>query len=138
MSTIAKSTIVTGSSQGIGAAVAQRLAQDGWAVTINFVGNEAPALDLVKRIEAGGGRAIAVRADVSDPGQVSQLFDATEQAFGGVDALVNNAGIVKLASIVDTDDETFDRHVAVNLKGVFNGLREGGRRIRDGGRIVSF
>lgn len=133
-----KSVIVTGSSQGIGAAVAERLAQDGWAVTVNFAGNAAPALDLVERIEAAGGQAIAVKADVSDPSQVAQLFDATEQAFGGVDALVNNAGIMKLTSIVDTDDDTFDRHVAVNLKGVFNGLREGGRRIRDGGRIVSF
>lgn len=138
MSATAKSVIVTGSSQGIGAAVAERLAQDGWAVTINFAGNEAPALDLVKRIEAAGGHAIAVKADVSDPAQVAQLFDSTEQAFGGVDALVNNAGIMKLTLIVETDDETFDRHVAVNLKGVFNCLREGGRRIRDDGRIVSF
>ncbi|AHE55386.1 SDR family oxidoreductase [Sphingomonas sanxanigenens] len=133
-----RSVIVTGSSQGIGAAVVERLARDGWAVTINFSGNEKPAIELAQRIQASGGSAIAVKADVRDPAQVVQLFDATEQAFGGVDAIVNNAGIMHLARIVETDDATFDRHVAINLKGVFNCLREGGKRIRDGGRIVSF
>ena len=138
MANATRSAIITGSSQGIGAAVAERLARDGWAVTINFSGNEAPAIALAQRIEAAGGNVIAVKADVSDPAQVAQLFDATEQAFGGVDAIVNNAGIMQLTKIVETDDATFDRHVAINLKGVFNCLREGGRRIRDGGRIVSF
>lgn len=133
-----RSAIVTGSSGGIGAAVAERLARDGWAVTINYSGSEAPAQVLAQRIEAAGGQAIAVKADVSDPAAVAALFDRTEQAFGGVDALVNNAGIMKLAPLAETDDALFDRHVAVNLKGVFNCLREGARRIRDGGRIVSF
>lgn len=133
-----RSVIVTGSSQGIGAATAERLARDGWSVTINYAGSEGPANDLAERIGAAGGRAIAVKADVSRASEVAQLFDATEQAFGGIDALVNNAGIMKLAPIAQTDDETFDRHLAINLKGVFNCLREGARRIRDGGRIVSF
>jgi 3-oxoacyl-[acyl-carrier protein] reductase len=130
--------IVTGSSQGIGAAVVERLARDGFAVTVNYAGNEAPARALADRITAAGGRAIAVRADVGDPAAVARLFDETEQAFGGVDALVNNAGIMTLSPIAQTDDAVFDRHIAVNLKGVFNGLREGARRIREGGRIVSF
>jgi 3-oxoacyl-[acyl-carrier protein] reductase len=130
--------IVTGSSRGIGAAVVERLARDGLAVTVNYAGNEAPAQALAERIAAAGGRAIAVRADVSDPAAVARLFDETEQAFGGVDALVNNAGIMTLSPIAQTDDAVFDRHIAVNLKGVFNGLREGARRIREGGRIVSF
>jgi 3-oxoacyl-[acyl-carrier protein] reductase len=138
MASANRSVIVTGSSQGIGAAVAERLAQDGWAVTINFSGNEAPAIALAQKIQADGGAAIAVKADVSDSRQVKELFDVTEQSFGGVDAIVNNAGIMQLSRIIDTDDATFDRHIAVNLKGVFNCLREGGRRIRDGGRIVSF
>jgi 3-oxoacyl-[acyl-carrier protein] reductase len=138
MASSSRSVIVTGSSQGIGAAVAERLARDGWAVTINFSGNEAAAIAVAQKIDSSGGNAIAVKADVSDPTQVGQLFDATEQAFGGVDAIVNNAGVMQLSKIVDTDDATFDRHVAVNLKGVFNCLREGGRRIRDGGRIVNF
>jgi 3-oxoacyl-[acyl-carrier protein] reductase len=134
----AGSVIVTGSSQGIGAAIVERLAGDGWAVTINYSGSEVPANALVERIETAGGRAIAVKADVSNPTEVSELFDEAEHAFGGVDALVNNAGIMKLAPIAETDDAMFDRHLAVNLKGVFNCLREGARRIRDGGRIVSF
>lgn len=132
------SVIVTGSSQGIGAAIAERLARDGWSVTINYSGSEQPAKALVDTIAAAGGKAIAVKADVSVPERVAALFDETEQAFGGVDALVNNAGIMKLAAIAETDDALFDRHLAINLKGVFNCLREGARRIREGGRIVSF
>ena len=133
-----KGVIVTGASGGIGGAVAERLAADGWAVTINYAGSEAPAQALADKIVAGGGQAIAVKADVSDPAAVAALFNQTERAFGGVDALVNNAGIMKVAPLADTDDALFDQHVAVNLKGVFYCLREGARRIREGGRIVSF
>ncbi len=103
-----------------------------------FGQREQPAKALVDTIAAAGGKAIAVKADVSVPERVAALFDETEQAFGGVDALVNNAGIMKLAAIAETDDALFDRHLAINLKGVFNCLREGARRIREGGRIVSF
>lgn len=138
MASNGRSVIVTGSSQGIGAAIATRLAQDGWSVTINYSGNEEPANALAEQILSAGGQAIAVKADVSIPACVEELFDETGHAFGGVDALVNNAGIMKLAPIAETDDDLFDRHVAINLKGVFNCLREGARRIRDGGRIVSF
>jgi 3-oxoacyl-[acyl-carrier protein] reductase len=133
-----RSVIVTGSSQGIGAAIAERLATDGWLVTINYSGNEAAANALVDKIVAAGGRAIAVKADVSISACVVELFDEATMAFGGVDAIVNNAGIMKLAPIAETDDELFDRHLAINLKGVFNCMREGARRIREGGRIVSF
>jgi len=133
-----KVAIVTGASGGIGAAVVERLARDGFAVTINYSGNETPARTLANKIATAGGRAIAVRADVSDPAVFAKLFDETERAFGGVDALVNNAGIMKLKPIAEADDAFFDAHIAVNLKGVFNGLREGARRIRQGGRIVSF
>jgi 3-oxoacyl-[acyl-carrier protein] reductase len=138
MATQVRSAIVTGSSQGIGAAVAERLAADGWAVTINYSGNAEAAEALAGGILARGGRAIAVKADVSDPAAVARLFDETEDAYGGVDALVNNAGIMKLAPLAETDDALFDQHLAVNLKGVFNCLREGARRIREGGRIVNF
>ncbi|MCQ8240022.1 SDR family oxidoreductase [Rhizosaccharibacter radicis] len=133
-----RSVIVTGSSTGIGAAIAERLATDGWAVTVNYSGNEAAAEALRNKLVAAGGRAIAVRADVSNPAEVEELFGKTEAAFGGIDALVNNAGIMKLAPIAQTTDELFDRHLAINLKGVFNCLRAGARRIRQGGRIVSF
>ena len=130
--------IVTGASRGIGAAVAERLAADGFTVVINFSGDVASAETLAHKIEAKGGRAIAVKADVSDPDAVHTMFDAAERAFGGIDVLVNNAGIMRLAKVADSDDALFDRQVAVNLKGSFNAMREAARRLRDGGRIVNF
>lgn len=133
-----RTAIVTGSSRGIGAAVAQRLAKDGLAVVVNYAGDAKPAEALVRGIEDAGGKGISVRADVSDPAAVRRMFDAAERTFGGVDVLVNNAGIMQLAPIAEADDAFFDRHIAINLKGVFNGLREAARRIRSGGRIVSF
>ena len=134
----AKVAIVTGASRGIGAAVAERLAKDGFSVVINYSGDAKPAEALAQKIEAAGGRALTAKADVSDPAAVRGLFDAAETAFGGVDVLVNNAGIMTLSSLADTDDAAFDRLVSVNLKGVFNTLREAARRLRDGGRIVNF
>jgi 3-oxoacyl-[acyl-carrier protein] reductase len=130
--------IVTGASRGIGAAVAERLAGEGFTVVINYSASAGPAETLVREIEAKGGRALAARADVSDPGAMRGMFDAAERAFGGVDVLVNNAGIMKLAKIADSDDALFDQQIAVNLKGSFNGMREAAQRLRDGGRIVNF
>src|SRR5271155_500954 len=128
-----KVAIVTGASRGIGAAVAERLAHDGFTVVVNYSGNQAAAEALVRKIEAAGARALSARADVADPAAVARLFDAAETAFGGVDVLVNNAGIMKLAPLADSDDALFDSQVAVNLKGAFNGLREASRRLRNGG-----
>ncbi len=133
-----KSAIITGSSKGIGAAVAQRLAADGLAVVINYSSSADAADALVSEIQAAGGTAVAIKADVSDPVAVEELFDQTEQAFGGVDVLVNNAGIMKLAPLAETSDELFDQTIAINLKGAFNGMREAAKRLREGGRIVSF
>ena len=130
--------IVTGSSKGIGAAVAERLARDGMAVVVNYASGAQAADALVAKIKATSATAIAVGADVSDPAAVARLFDQATDAFGGVDVLVNNAGIMKLKPVVETEDALFDQHVAINLKGTFNGLREAARRMRDGGRIVSF
>ena len=138
MSTSSKVAIVTGASRGIGAAIAQRLAQDGMNVLVNFAGNAAEAETLVREIEKAGGRAITAQADVSDSAAVARMFDAAEAAYGGVDVLVNNAGIMKLATLAETDDALFDSQVAINLKGTFNTLREAAKRLRDGGRIVNF
>ncbi|SCK12043.1 3-oxoacyl-[acyl-carrier protein] reductase [Variovorax sp. HW608] len=137
MSTHQKVAIVTGASRGIGAAISERLARDGFTVALNFAGKAAEAEQLVRKIEAAGGRAITAQADVSDPAAVVRMFDAAEAAFGGVDVLVNNAGIMKLASLADSHDALFDSQVAVNLKGTFNTLRQAARRLRDGGRIVN-
>ncbi len=130
--------IVTGSSKGIGAAVAERLARDGLAVVVNYAGGAQQAEALASRITEAGGQAIAVQADVSDPAAMTALFDRAIAAFGAVDVQVNNAGIMKLKPVAETEDAVFDQHVAINLKGTFNGLREASRRMRDGGRIVSF
>ena len=133
-----KVALVTGASRGIGMAIAERLARDGFRLIINYSENATPAEALVRKLEESGGHAIAVKADISDSSAVRQMFGAAEAAFGGVDVLVNNAGIMALASIAETDDASFDRHVAVNLKGTFNTLREAAKRLRNGGRIVNF
>jgi 3-oxoacyl-[acyl-carrier protein] reductase len=133
-----KVAIITGASRGIGAAVAERLAKDGFTVVINYSGDTKSAEALARKIEGNGGRALTARADVSDPNAVRGMFDAAETAFGGVDVLVNNAGIMKLAKIADSDDAMFDQQIAINLKGSFNAMREAARRLRDGGRIVNF
>lgn len=130
--------IVTGASRGIGAAVAERLAADGFTVIINYSGDATSAGALARRIEGKGGRALTVQADVSDAQAVRRMFDSAEAAFGGVDVLVNNAGVMTLARLADADDATFERHVAVNLKGTFNTLREAANRLRAGGRIINF
>jgi 3-oxoacyl-[acyl-carrier protein] reductase len=132
-----KVAIVTGASGGIGGAVAERLARDGFTVVVNYAGKAQPAEDLVRQIEAAGGKAVAHQADIAAPEAVRKMFEATQTAFGGVDVLINNAGIMKLATIADSDDALFDSQIAVNLKGTFNTLREAARRLRDGGRIVN-
>ena len=133
-----KTAIVTGASRGIGAAIADRLARDGFAVVVNYAGSETEARAVVAGIEAAGGRGMIAQADVADAAAVRSMFDAAEAAFGGVDVLVNNAGIMKLSPIAEGSDADVDRLIAVNLKGSYNTLREAGKRLRDGGRIVNF
>src|ERR1700722_12929956 len=133
-----RTAIVTGSSRGIGAAVARRLAKDGFSVVVNYAGNAAEAESVVGDIKQGGGNALSIQADVSDPAAMRRMFDQAAAVSGGVDVLVNNAGIMLLSTIADAGDAGFDRQVAVNLKGVFNGLREAAKRLRSGGRIISF
>lgn len=130
--------IVTGASRGIGAAIAERLATEGFTVVINYAGDAASAENLARRIEEKGGRALTAKADVADPEAVKRMFDATEAAFGGIDVLINNAGILKTAALAETSDDEFDRHFAINTKGTFNTLREAAKRMRNGGRIVNF
>jgi 3-oxoacyl-[acyl-carrier protein] reductase len=137
MTDCSKTAIVTGASRGIGAAIAKRLAADGFNVVVNYAGDKASADALVGQIEQAGGRARSAKGDVSNPQAVARMWDAAEEAFGGIDVVVNNAAIMKLATIADSDDALFERHVAINLRGTFNILREAATRLRDGGHIVN-
>jgi 3-oxoacyl-[acyl-carrier protein] reductase len=107
-------------------------------VVLNYSSDPTPAEALARQLEHAGRRALPVKADVSDPQAVRYLFDAAEATFGGVDVLINNAGVMAMTTIAETDDATFTRQVQVNLRGTFNTLREASTRLRAGGRIVNF
>ena len=130
--------IVTGASRGIGAAIAQRLARDGFAVAVNYAAGAAQAAALVAELKAAGATAIAVRADVSRADDVRRMFEITEQQLGKVDVLVNNAGVLKTVPLADTSDALYDQAFDINVRGTFNTLREAAARLNDGGRIVNF
>ncbi len=132
-----KVALVTGSSRGIGAEIARRLAGAGAAVAINYAGNQAAADLLVSEIQGTGGQAIAVKADVGVAADVKSMFDAAINRFGTLDILVNNAGIALYRRIEDTTDAEFDRLLQINVRGVFLTLREAAVRLASGGRIVS-
>lgn len=130
--------LVTGSSRGIGAAIAQRAARAGARVIVNYAGKQAEAQAVVAAIEHAGGEALAVQADVSRPADVKRLFAESLARFGRLDVLVNNAGIMDLAPVKDTTDEMFQRTFDINVKGVFNTLREAATQLSDGGSIINF
>ncbi|QIY71681.1 SDR family oxidoreductase [Streptomyces sp. RLB1-33] len=130
--------VVTGGSRGIGREAAERLAADGYAVVVNYAGNEAEADKTVAAIAEAGGEAIAVRADVADETEVAALFDATESAFGGVDVVVHAAGVMVLAPLVDLDLDTLDRMHRTNIRGTFVVDQQAARRLRAGGALINF
>jgi 3-oxoacyl-[acyl-carrier protein] reductase len=134
----ARVAIVTGASRGIGAAIAQRLAEDGLAVVVNYASSSKEADALVTELTAAGGNAIAVKADISKADEVRRLFEITEQQLGKVDVLVNNAGVLKTVPLADTSDALYDQTFDINVRGTFNTLREAATRMNDGGRIVNF
>ena len=134
-----KSAIVTGASRGIGRSVATRLARDGFAVAVNYAGNATKAEEVVAEIKAAaGGQAIAVQADVASAVDVERLFKVAVDTFGGVNVVVNCAGIMPLSPIAVGDLELFDKVIATNLRGTFVVLGQAARQISAGGRIIAF
>ncbi|WNV90429.1 SDR family oxidoreductase [Umezawaea sp. Da 62-37] len=130
--------IVTGGSRGIGRESAERLGRDGFAVVVNYAGNETEAAAAVEAITGAGGEAIAFKADVAEIDQVTALFDAAESAFGGVDAVVHAAGTMYLAPVADIDFDALDRMHRTNIRGTFVVSQQASRRVREGGAIITF
>jgi 3-oxoacyl-[acyl-carrier protein] reductase len=132
-----KVAIVTGASRGIGRAIAERLAQDGAMVIVNYSTSVENAKEVVVGIEAKGGKAVAVQADMSNIIEVKRLIGDTMKRFGRLDILVNNAGMFMYKPLVETTEEEFDRMFALNTKGPYFALQEAARIIQEGGRIVN-
>ena len=134
-----KVAVVTGSSRGIGRAIALRLAACGAKVVVNYHSNEAAASEVVEQVRANGGEAVAVQANVSQPAQALALIDAAQKAFGRVDILVNNAGTTRDMLIMRMSEEDWDLVIDTNLKGAFNCIKAAARPMmrQRYGRIVN-
>ena len=134
---MARTAIVTGGSRGIGRATATALAARGDAVVVGYAGNADLAREVVDEITGAGGQAVTARADVADETEVAAMFDIAEERFGGVDVVVNSAGVMTLSPVADLDLDALDRMHRTNVRGTFVALREAARRLRDGGSIVT-
>src|SRR5262245_59929320 len=132
-----KVALVTGASRGIGAAIAKRLANEGAAVAITYVGSNDKANEVVNSIESAGGRALAIRADSADANAVKGAVQETVKKLGGIDVLVNNAGIAVVAPLAEFSLEDFDRTFAIYVRAVFVASQEAARHMKEGGRIIT-
>jgi 3-oxoacyl-[acyl-carrier protein] reductase len=130
--------IITGGSRGIGRATVDRLAADGFSVVVGCQANRAAAEEAVSAVESAGGKAIAVVADVADEHAVAELFDRATETFGGVDVVVNCAGVLILAPLVEFDLAELDRMFRTNIRGTFVVDQQAARRVRAGGAIINF
>jgi 3-oxoacyl-[acyl-carrier protein] reductase len=133
-----KVAIITGGSGGIGRVVAKRLANDGFAIAVHYAGNPTKAEPVVGEINDGGGKAIAVQADVAKAADIENLFKQTLEAFGKIDVVVHSAGIMPLLPIAGGNVETFDKVIATNLRGAFLVLGRAAQHLPAGGRIIAF
>ena len=132
-----KVAFVTGGSRGIGAAIVRRLAADGATLVLTYPSSANAAEALVREIEAGGGRALAIRSDAGDPAALQQAIDQAADRFGRIDILVNNAGVLHMGPVDEFAVEDFDKSIAVNVRAVFVGVKAALRYMGEGGRIVN-
>jgi lactate dehydrogenase-like 2-hydroxyacid dehydrogenase len=130
--------LVTGGTGGIGRAVIERLAKDGFAIAVHYAGNKAKADETVAAVQAQGGAAISVGGDVADEHAMAAAFDAIEREFGGIDVVVNTAGIMLLSPIATLDLDDLDRMHRTNIRGTFVVSQQAARRLRGGGELINF
>ncbi|NGN93450.1 SDR family oxidoreductase [Nocardioides sp. KC13] len=130
--------LVTGGSGGIGTAVVERLVRDGFAVAVHYAGNAGRAEGLVAEITAAGGQAIAVGGDVADEVAMAAAFEATTESFGGIDVVVNTAGIMALSPVASLDLDVLDRMHRTNIRGTFVVSQLAANQVRDGGAVINF
>jgi 3-oxoacyl-[acyl-carrier protein] reductase len=133
-----KVILITGSSRGIGAAIAIKMAAAGAKVIVNYAGGKEAAEEVVNQIKTAGGNAIALQADVSKSDEVKRMFDEAIAHYGRIDVLVNNAGIMITKTIKDTTDEDFTRQFDINVRGTFNTMREAAGKLADNGTVINF
>jgi 3-oxoacyl-[acyl-carrier protein] reductase len=133
----AKAALVTGCSRGIGAAIVERLARDGAAVAFTYAASEAAAQALAAKVEASGGRVLAIRADSADEAQLRAAVNRTVEAFGSLDILVNSAGVLEMGPVESFPVAQLDRSFNINVRGAFIAIQEALRHMQPGGRIVT-
>lgn len=132
-----KAAFVQGGSRGIGAAIVQRLANEGASVAFTYISSEEKAQALVKTIEASGGKAVAIKADSADENSVRTAIDDAAKTFGKLDIMVNNAGILAFGELDALTMDDFDRTIAINVRSVFIASQQAARHMPDGGRIIT-
>ena len=132
-----KVALVTGGSRGIGAAIAKRLAREGAKVAITWSTNPDKATEVVENIKAAGGHAIAIQADSANPVDIRRAVASVVEQEGGLDILINNAGVATMVPVEEFQEADFDRLIAVNVKGVYVATQEALRHLKDGGRIIN-
>ncbi|AQA02985.1 3-ketoacyl-ACP reductase [Mycobacterium sp. MS1601] len=137
-STAPRVAMVLGGSGGIGAAVSRRLANSGMSVVVHYAGGAGRAQQVVRELRDNGATATAFGGDVADPDDMAALFKHADEEFGGVDVVVNTAGIMTLGPLAQFDLDEFDRMVRVNVRGTFVVTQQAVRHLRDGGSLINF